>query len=118
MRIMSKIHPPRFRLRIRDDFKKNKKVKSATAQDELIKLGQECNKMLTEQVFQLEHKNEGEFSSVTGLSEILPLWHNFKSLGQSFEGLFSIWKKFDPTVARMFYYWASFQYCRWPKTLK
>ena len=82
MRIMSKIHPPRFRLRIRDDFKKNKKVKSATAQDELIKLGQECNKMLTEQVFQLEHKNEGEFSSVTGLSEICHFGTILKVLGK------------------------------------
>ena len=30
--------------------------------------------------------------SVTRFGEILPLWHNFKSIGQIFEGLFSIWQ--------------------------
>ena len=44
--------------------------------------------------------------SVTRFGEISQLWHNFKSLGQMFEGLFSTGQNFDPTVAKMFYYWA------------
>ena len=56
--------------------------------------------------------------SVTRFGEILPLWHNCKSLGCIFEGSFTIWQNFDPTVAKMFYYWASFHHCRWPYALK
>ena len=55
-------------------------------------------------------------SSVTRFGEILPLWHNFKSLGQIFEGLFSIWQSFNLTLAKMLCYWASFHRCRWPHT--
>ena len=35
--------------------------------------------------------------SVTRFATISPLWHEFKSLVQMFEGLFSIWQNFDPT---------------------
>ena len=47
-------------------------------------------------------------NSVTRFGEFLTLWYNFKS----------IWQKYDPTVVKMFYYWASFYCCRWPNTLK
>ena len=57
-------------------------------------------------------------SNVTRFGEISPLWLNFKSLGQIFLGLFSIWQNFDHTVAKMFYYLACFHCCRWPNTLK
>ena len=50
--------------------------------------------------------------------KISPFWHNLKSLGQNFEGLFDIWQNFDPTVAKMFYHWASFGCCGWQNTLK
>ena len=50
--------------------------------------------------------------SVTRFGEILPLWHNFKSIGQIFEGLFSIWQNVDHTVAKMCYNCASFHCCR------
>ena len=33
---------------------------SSASQEELIKLGHECNKVLTEQVFQVEIENPGE----------------------------------------------------------
>ena len=39
-------------------------------------------------------------SSVTIFGEISPLWHNFKSLEQIFEGLFCIWQDFYPTLAK------------------
>ena len=48
------------RIRIRDDFQKNRNVTSSASQEELIKLGHECNKVLTEQVFQVEIENPGE----------------------------------------------------------
>ena len=40
-------------------------------------------------------------SSVTRFDKILPFWHNFKSLGQIFVGLFSILQKFNLTFAKM-----------------
>ena len=40
--------------------------------------------------------------SVTRFGEIVPIWYNFKSLGQKFEGLFSIWQNVDPTEAQCF----------------
>ena len=40
--------------------------------------------------------------SATRFGEISPFWHNLKSLGQIFDGLFSIWQNFDHTVAKMF----------------
>ena len=47
------------------------------------------------------------------------IWHNFKSIGQIFECLFSTYlAKFDPTVAKMFCFWACFHCCRWPYTYK
>ena len=57
-------------------------------------------------------------TSVTRFGEILPLWHNFKNLEDIFEGLISVWQNVDPTVAKMFYSWASFHCSRWPNTLK
>ena len=56
-------------------------------------------------------------NSVTRFGKISPLWHNFKSLGEIFQGLFSIWQNFDPTVGKMFYIWVSFECCRWPNIL-
>ena len=53
---------------------------------------------------------------VTRFGEILPFWHNIKSLGQIVEGLFRIWQNIDPTVEKMFYHWASFHCYRWPNT--
>ena len=49
---------------------------------------------------------------MTRFGEILPLWHNFKNLEDIFEGLISVWQNVDPTVAKMFYSWASFHCCR------
>ena len=46
--------------------------------------------------------------SVTRFLEISPLWHNFKSLGQCFETLFSIWQNFNHTLAKMLCYWTFF----------
>ena len=60
---------------------------------------------------------EDEYS-VTRFGENSPLWHNFKSIGQNSQGLFSIWQNFDRTLAKMFYYLANFHYCRWPNTFK
>ena len=54
------------------------------------------------------------FCSVTRFGKIMPLWVNFKSLWQYFEGLFRIWNFFDHTVAFVFNYWASFHCCRLP----
>ena len=48
----------------------------------------------------------------------LPFWRNLYILGQIFVRLFGIWQNVDPTVAKMFYYWASFRCCGWPNTLK
>ena len=39
--------------------------------------------------------------SVTRFAKISPLWHDFKNLGQIIEGLFSIWQKFNLTLAKM-----------------
>ena len=56
--------------------------------------------------------------SVTRFGEILPLWHNFKSIGQIFEGLFSIWQIIILTLAKMLCYWASFHCYRRPDASK
>ena len=68
----------------------------------------------------LEIRGETRYlgSSVTRFGEILPLWYNFKSLEQIFEGLFDICQKYKLTLAKMLCYWASFHCCRWPHTLK
>ena len=50
--------------------------------------------------------------SMTRFGKIYPLWHNFKSIGLIFVGLFIIWQNFNTTVAKMFFYWASFHCCR------
>ena len=39
--------------------------------------------------------------SVTRLGKILPLGQTFKNLWQTFEGLYSVWKNFEPTFAKM-----------------
>ena len=46
--------------------------------------------------------------SVTRFCEIVPLWHNFKKLGQIFEWFFRIWQYFYSTLAKMLCYSASF----------
>ena len=47
------------RAKIRTDFNTNKHVQSATSQTELINLGQECDRVLREQVFQAEVTSKG-----------------------------------------------------------
>jgi len=42
------------RVRIRSDFEKNKHVQAPVAVNELINLGRDCDRVLREQVFQLE----------------------------------------------------------------
>ena len=76
-----------------------------------------ARKILDLQIFQFEIRYCISFS-VTRFGKISPLWHNFKSLGQFFEGLISIWKKFNLTLAKMLSYRASLHCCRWPQTLK
>ena len=76
-----------------------------------------ARKILDLQIFQFEIRYCISFS-VTRFGKISPLWHNFKSLGQFFEGLISIWKKFNLTLAKMLSYRASLHCCRWPHTLK
>ena len=56
--------------------------------------------------------------SVTRFGEIVPLWHNFKSLGQFRLGLFSIWQNVYLTLAKMLCYWAKCHCFRWLHTLK
>ena len=41
------------------------------------------------------------WSTATRFSEISPLRHNFKSLGQIFESLFSIWQNVNLTLTKM-----------------
>ena len=40
--------------------------------------------------------------SVTRFGEILPLGQTFKSIRQTFEGLFSVWKSVKPTLAKKY----------------
>ena len=47
------------RAKIRTDFNANKHVQSSTSQVELINLGQECDRVLREQVFQAEVTAKG-----------------------------------------------------------
>ena len=47
-------------------------------------------------------------ASVTRFGEILPFCQNLQSLGQLFEGLFTIWKNLGPTLANFVCHWASF----------
>ena len=56
--------------------------------------------------------NEGY--SVTRFGEFSPLWHNYGSLGQNFEGLFCIWHSEFKNI----YFWATFHSFGWPNTLK
>ena len=42
--------------------------------------------------------------SVTRFGKIPPLWHNFKSLGQIFASLFSIWQNVNLTLAKTLCY--------------
>ena len=50
-------------------------------------------------------------SSVTGFGEISPFWQTFKIIWQYFEGLFSIWRNFERSLANLVCFWANF-YCR------
>ena len=43
-----------------------------------------------------------------------PLWHNFKTLSQYFEGLVSVGQNFEPTLANIWYYLANFHCSKWP----
>ena len=38
--------------------------------------------------------------SVTRIGQISPLWQNFINLCQMVEGLFSVWQKFEPALAK------------------
>ena len=50
----------------------------------------------------LPYQDKGQVmseSSVTRCGKIGPLWHNLKTvLPKSFQGLFSIWQYFEPTI--------------------
>ena len=39
---------------------------------------------------------------MTRFGKISALWHNFKSLGQIFEGLFSIWQNYILSLAKCY----------------
>ena len=54
-------------------------------------------------------------SSVTRFGEISPLCQNgLFSIWQHFDGLFSICQNFEPTLAKVLFYWAKFHGCKWP----
>ena len=57
-------------------------------------------------------------TSVTRFGEISPLWQHLMTLCQMVEGLISVWQNFEPTVAKMLYFWAVFQCCKWPNIEK
>ena len=46
--------------------------------------------------------------SVTRFGEISPFWQNLQSLGQFFEGLFTIWENLGPTLANFVCHFGSF----------
>ena len=46
-------------------------------------------------------------SSVTRFGEILLLGQTFKNLLQTFEGLFSVWQNFEPTLATFDQFWGN-----------
>ena len=53
--------------------------------------------------------------SVTRLGKNSPLCLSFNFPGQMFEGLFSIWQNFDPTLVNCPSFGAHFNCCNWPK---
>ena len=55
--------------------------------------------------------------SVTRFGEILSFLQNLQSLGQFFEGLFTICENFGPT-GKFLCLWASFHWCKWPNVEK
>ena len=57
-------------------------------------------------------------NSVTRFGKISPLWRNFWSLLQFFEGLFRIWHNFEEMLWSFLYCRAIFHYCKWPKIEK
>ena len=46
-------------------------------------------------------------NSVTRFGEILLLGQTFKNLLQTFEGLFSVWQNFEPTLATFDQFWGN-----------
>ena len=50
------------------------------------------------------------------LAKNSPLWLHVTTFWLCFEGLFSIWQKIYPPLAKMLIYWAHFHCCKWPKT--
>ena len=53
-------------------------------------------------------------SSVTRFGEILPIWQNFTNIWQIFDCSFPVWQYTDPTLAKLWHYWASFHCCKLP----
>ena len=41
-------------------------------------------------------------------------WQTLKSFGQTFEGLFSVWQNFVPTLAKKLWILANFSVCKYP----
>ena len=52
--------------------------------------------------------------SVTRFGKISPLWLNFKSLGQIFDGLFLNSQTVEPTLANFLHYRVNFHCSNWP----
>ena len=46
--------------------------------------------------------------------QILTICQNYKSCFQFWKGLFSIWKKFERTLANLKWFWANFHRSKWP----
>ena len=42
----------------------------------------------------------------------------FMNLCQMFDGLFSVWQNFEPTLAKLYCFWATFQCCTCPNIAK
>ena len=56
--------------------------------------------------------------SVTTFGDFSPLWQNIQSLGQVFQGLFTIWQNFGPTLVNFVCPWANFRWWKWPNAEK
>ena len=59
----------------------------------------------TDWIFRQVHDNY----SVTTFGDFSPLWQNIQSLGQVFQGLFTIWQNFGPTLVNFVCPWANFR---------
>ena len=55
---------------------------------------------------------------MTRFGEIPPLWQNFNTLRQFFEGLVSVVQKFEPTLANLLYYLPNFHCSKCPNIIQ